>query len=110
MKLALCELPSCASLKGRKTPIELSLNGSDYGVLSCPYIKRAYDGGCQLGWSRKPVIEFCIPSLLDDTLAPKGSHVMSLFCQNFQRLLPDGPSWDDPRDTDAITLIHSIVE
>jgi phytoene dehydrogenase-like protein len=33
--------------------------------------------------SRKPMIEMVIPSSLDPTLAPKGSHVILLFCQYF---------------------------
>ena len=110
MNLALSDLPSFTSLKGSKTPIELMLNGSNNIMPSIPYIQQAYDDACQLGWSRKPVIEFCIPSLLDDTLAPKGSHVMSLFCQHFQRHLPDGRSWDDARDEAADTVINTIEE
>eukprot|EP00121_Abeoforma_whisleri_P014221 Awhi_evm1s13114 len=31
--------------------------------------------------SRRPVIELTIPSVLDPTLAPKGSHVMTMFVQ-----------------------------
>ncbi len=34
------------------------------------------------GWSRAPVIEMLIPSTLDDSLAPEGRHVASLFCQH----------------------------
>jgi phytoene dehydrogenase-like protein len=33
--------------------------------------------------SRKPMIEMAIPSSLDPTLAPKGSHVILLLCQFF---------------------------
>ena len=32
---------------------------------------------------RAPIVEMVIPSTLDDTLAPKGAHVASLFCQHF---------------------------
>ena len=39
-----------------------------------------------------------IPSTLDDSLAPPGQHVASLFCQQFAPLLPDGRSWDDARE------------
>ena len=31
-----------------------------------------------------------ILSTLDDTLAPKGAHIASLFCQRFSYNLPDG--------------------
>jgi phytoene dehydrogenase-like protein len=33
--------------------------------------------------SSKPMIEIVIPSSLDPTLAPKGSHIVLLFCQYF---------------------------
>ena len=42
------------------------------------------------GWSRKPIVEMVIPSTLDDTLAPKGAHVASLFCQHVAPDSPDG--------------------
>ena len=35
------------------------------------------------GMARAPIVEMVIPSTLDDTLAPKGAHVASLFCQHF---------------------------
>ena len=35
-----------------------------------------------------------IPSTLDDSLAPPGQHVASLFCQHVAPQLPDGASWD----------------
>ena len=47
------------------------------------YIERAYDNakyGCP---SEYPIIEATIPSVLDDTLAPPGKHVMSMFTQYF---------------------------
>ena len=37
----------------------------------------------------------CLPSIIDDSLAPDGCHVMSLFCQHFNPDLPEGQSWDE---------------
>jgi phytoene dehydrogenase-like protein len=54
------------------------------------YIERAYDDakyGCP---SEYPVIEATIPSVLDDTLAPPGKHVMSMFTQYFPYKLAPG--------------------
>ena len=39
-----------------------------------------------------------IPSTLDDTLAPAGAHVASLFCQHVAPQLPDGRSWNEHRE------------
>ena len=44
----------------------------------------------QYGWSREPIVEMLIPSTLDDSLAPAGQHVASLFCQHVAPILPDG--------------------
>ena len=110
MNLALSDLPKFTSLKGSGVAPELMLNGSNNVMPSIPYVQQAYDDARAYGWARKPVIEFCIPSLLDDSLAPKGSHVMSLFCQHFRRHLPDGRSWDDAREDAADTIIDTIEE
>ena len=50
----------------------------------------------------------CLPSLLDDSLAPDGCHVMSLFCQHFNPDLPDGRSWDDVKDAVADLIIDTV--
>jgi phytoene dehydrogenase-like protein len=50
-----------------------------------------YQDARERGWSREPIVELVIPSTLDDSLAPKGAHVASLFCQHVAPELPDGP-------------------
>ncbi len=49
-----------------------------------------------------------IPSTLDDSLAPPGAHVASLFCQHVAPQLPDGSSWDDHRDEVADLMIATV--
>ncbi len=49
-----------------------------------------------------------IPSTLDDSLAPEGQHVASLFCQHFAPHLPDGKSWDDVREEAADCIIDTV--
>ena len=49
-----------------------------------------------------------IPSTLDDTLAPPGQHVASLFCQHFDPKLPGGASWDDHREAAADLIIDTV--
>jgi phytoene dehydrogenase-like protein len=60
------------------------------------------------GWSREPVVEVLIPSTLDDSLAPAGQHVASLFCQHVAPELPGGKSWDDHRDEVADLMIATV--
>jgi phytoene dehydrogenase-like protein len=52
-------------------------------------MERAYDDAKREGWSREPIVEMLIPSTLDDSLAPRGQHVVSLFCQHVQPTLSD---------------------
>jgi phytoene dehydrogenase-like protein len=108
MNVALKELPQFTALKHSETPPELMLNGSVNIMSSIPYVEQAWRDATDLGWAREPVIEMCIPTLLDDSLAPSGHHVMSLFCQHFRRELPDGRSWDDARDDAAETVLNTV--
>ena len=50
----------------------------------------------------------CIPSLIDDTLAPQGAHVMSLFCQHFHPELADGRSWDKAKYEVADAVLRAL--
>lgn len=58
------------------------------GIVFAPtldYMEKAYLDSRSGSWSQRPVIELLIPSTIDDTLAPTGKHVGSLFCQHFPR-------------------------
>ena len=82
------------------------------GILIAPslgYMDRAYMDARRQGMSTEPVIEMLIPSTVDDSLAPRGQHVASLFCQHFAPVLPDGRSWHEARDA-ATALILDTVE
>ncbi|MDB5698606.1 MAG: FAD-dependent oxidoreductase [Alphaproteobacteria bacterium] len=81
------------------------------GIIIAPsldYMDRAFTDAKQIGWSRQPVVEMLIPSTVDDSLAPRGAHVASLFCQQFAPQLPDGRSWDNEREAAADTIIDTV--
>ena len=81
------------------------------GIIIAPslqYMERAYDDARQYGWSREPIVEMLIPSMLDDTLAPPGKHVASLFCQHVQPELSGGRSWDDHKEEVADLMIATV--
>lgn len=81
------------------------------GIIIAPtlqYMERAYDDARAHGWSREPIVEMLIPSTLDDTLAPPGQHVASLFCQHVQPQLSGGRSWDDHREEVADLMIATV--
>ncbi|MEM7610993.1 MAG: NAD(P)/FAD-dependent oxidoreductase, partial [Pseudomonadota bacterium] len=81
------------------------------GIIIAPtldYMERAYiDARCD-GWSQAPIVEMLIPSTLDDSLAPAGKHVASLFCQHVQPVLSDGRQWSTYRDEVAALMINTV--
>jgi phytoene dehydrogenase-like protein len=82
------------------------------GIIIAPsldYMDRAFTDARAHGWSRQPIVEMLIPSTLDDSLAPPGAHVASLFCQQFAPTLPGGQSWDAVRDTVADLVIDTVT-
>ncbi len=105
MNVALSELPRFSSMAGRG---EEHFMGAIEVSPSLGYIQQAYQDAKQRGWSRAPVISMQVPSTQDDSLAPPGGHVASLFCQHFQRHLPDGRDWDEVRETVADEVIATI--
>ena len=60
-------------------------------------------------YSQEPVIEMCIPSSLDPTLAPSGKHVVSLFTQYTPYELRDG-RWDDETRERFADKVFDLIE
>ncbi|MDX2237709.1 MAG: NAD(P)/FAD-dependent oxidoreductase [Hyphomonadaceae bacterium] len=80
------------------------------GIIIAPslaYMDRAFSEAKSTGWSRAPIVEMLIPSTIDETLAPEGKHVASLFCQHFAPRLPER-SWDDAREEAADLVIDTV--
>ncbi|MFN0162725.1 MAG: phytoene desaturase family protein [Burkholderiales bacterium] len=105
MNVALAELPDFCGLGTRQQ----AHHGA--GIIIAPslaYMDRAHTDARSTGMSAQPVVEVLIPSTLDDTLAPAGMHVASLFCQYFAPRLPDGRSWDLERDAAADLAIDTV--
>jgi len=78
------------------------------GIILAPsldYMDRAYLDARAEGMARAPIVEMVIPSTLDDSLAPRGLHVASLFCQHFD---PDA-DWEARKD-EAVRRIFDVVE
>jgi phytoene dehydrogenase-like protein len=104
MNVALSALPDFSALRGMG-------DHHTAGIIMAPslsYMDQAYRDCVRDGWSRQPIIEMVIPSTLDDSLAPAGAHVASLFCQHVAPYLPDGMSWDDYREKVADLMIDTV--
>jgi phytoene dehydrogenase-like protein len=106
MNVALSELPDFTVLPGGS----LAEHHSS-GIIMAPslaYMEQAYLDAKAGGWSKRPIVEMLIPSTLDDSLAPPGQHVASLFCQHVAPVLPDGASWDEHREQVADVMIDLV--
>jgi phytoene dehydrogenase-like protein len=104
MNVALSQLPSFTSLPGPGDHMTA-------GIIMAPslaYMDRAFMDARAHGWSKAPIVEMLIPSTLDDSLAPAGRHVASLFCQHVAPALPDDRSWEDCRDVVADLMIETV--
>jgi phytoene dehydrogenase-like protein len=103
MNVALSELPDFTVLPGRA---QAEHHGA--GIVIAPgldYMDRAYDDARAHGWSRQPIVEMLIPSTVDESLAPPGAHVASLFCQQFDPAV----DWDTHREAAADLIVDTVT-
>lgn len=108
MNVALTELPDFTCLPGSQVQ-----DHHRSGIIIAPslrYMEQAYFDARTLGCSRAPVVEVLIPSTVDDSLAPPGQHVASLFCQHFNPELPNGLNWDEIREPAADLIIDTVTK
>ena len=108
MNVALAELPDFSALPGKEVA-----EHHQSGIVIAPsldYMDKAFIDAKSQGWSSAPIVEMLIPSTMDNTLAPDGKHVASLFCQQFSPTMPDGSSWHDHRLTAADTIIETVTK
>jgi phytoene dehydrogenase-like protein len=108
MNVALSELPDFTVLPGKARAEHHTA-----GIIIAPgldYMDAAFDDAKRHGWSRKPIVEMKLPTTVDDSLAPPGMHIASLFCQQFAPELPDGRSWDDAREEVADLIVDTVTD
>ena len=104
LNVALSRLPNFSCLPGEGEHLQS-------GIIIAPtldYMDQAFLDARQSGMSKAPIVEMLIPSIVDDSLAPPGGHVASLFCQQFAPVLPGGRSWDVEREAAADRIIDTV--
>ena len=102
MNVALDRLPDFTAIPGDGEHLRA-------GIVIAPsleYMDRAFTDARAHGWSREPIVEMLIPSLVDDSLAPAGHHVASLFCQQFDPAL----DWTLDQEAAAAECVIDTVE
>ena len=100
MNVALSDLP-----KFRHAPeSDAHLRSGIIMAPSLDYMDQAYHSARANGFSAQPIVEMLIPSMVDDSLAPKGQHVASLFCQHVDPDLPED------REDEAVNAVFDVIE
>ncbi|GIW83595.1 MAG: FAD-dependent oxidoreductase [Gemmataceae bacterium] len=78
----------------------------------CPdldYIERAYDDAKYGRWAENPMLECTMATALDDSLAPPGKHILSMFVQYAPYHLK-GTTWDQEKDRFADRCFEVMEE
>ncbi len=57
----------------------------------------------------EPRLEITTPSVIDDSLAPRGQHVMIILAKNYPYELADGSHWDDIKEDVADGIVSYIT-
>jgi len=106
INLALAEPPqfSCAPATG----IAPHHHGTMHISPTLNYLERAYDDAKYGRPSEEPVLEMTLPTSVDQSLAPAGHHIMSMFVQFAPYNLADG-SWDEVKESFADRCIEVLA-
>ncbi|MGQ9576841.1 MAG: phytoene desaturase family protein, partial [Thermoguttaceae bacterium] len=92
-----------------QTPREIALRGTTHIAPDLEYIERAFDDAKYGRPSQSPVLELTMASLVDETLAPPGKHVASIFVQYAPYKLAEG-TWDERREAFADRCIDILAQ
>ncbi len=107
INLALAELPRFKVFPGNGAGPQHK--GTIHICPSLDYMEKAWDDTRQGIPSREPMLECCIPTTYDPSLAPPGKHIMSIFVQYAPYRLT-GATWDEIRDSYADRVIDVLSE
>jgi phytoene dehydrogenase-like protein len=108
VNVALDTLPSFAALKNSVDPAG-SLAGRIHVGPGIDYLERAFDNSKYGEFSPAPYLDISVPTIQDNTLAPAGKHVMSIYMQFAPYLLKSG-SWPQQRDALRDTVIKTVAQ
>jgi phytoene dehydrogenase-like protein len=108
VNLALGELPNFRALPGtRMSPQHRAT------IHLCPSLdamEQAWDDAKYGRPSARPMLEVTIPTTYDDSLAPAGIHLMSIFAQYAPYRLAGNQGWSDIREAVADRVVEVLCE
>ncbi len=107
INVALNGLPNFTALPG-STPGPQH-RGTIHIAPDMAYMERAFEDAKKGIPSQNPVIEMTMASVVDNTVAPEGKHLMSMFIQYAPLKRTDGKSWDKAGKDEFAKRVFSIV-
>ena len=73
------------------------------------YLERAYDDAKYGRPSERPILEITMPTSVDNSIAPRGKHILSMFVQYAPYELAEG-NWDDIKEDFGDRCIATLTE
>jgi phytoene dehydrogenase-like protein len=107
LNLALDALPTFTALRNSPDG-NAALAGRIHIGPGIDYLERAFDDSKYGDFSRAPYLDISIPSILDNSLAPAGKHVMSIYMQ-FAPYRLKRADWSEQRDALADAIIKTLA-
>lgn len=107
INLALSEPPCFSALKSRG--VAPHHHGTMHIAPTLDYIERAYDDAKYGRASWEPILEMTMPTSVDDTIAPEGHHILSMFVQ-FAPYKLRSDNWDDIKESFADRCIETLAK
>jgi phytoene dehydrogenase-like protein len=108
INLAIDELPDFSASPGVKpSPWH---RGTIHICPSFQVLNNAYADSVAGRPSQVPILECTIPSVLDETLAPEGKHIMNIFSQYGPYQLAEGLDWKDEKEKYANRVLDTLFE
>ena len=107
INLALAEPPDFVSRPGKE--IAPHHHGTIHIGPDLDYLERAYDDAKYGRPSEHPILEITLPTSVDQTIAPPGRHIMSIFVQYAPYRLAAG-DWDSLKESFADRCIAELAQ
>lgn len=104
---ALGGLPNFTALPGLNGPQH---RGTIHLAPTLAYMEKAFEEAKRGLPSEEPIVEMTIPSMVDETLAPKGKHLLSMFVQYAPYERKDGKPWDATTKDEFAKRVFKVVE
>lgn len=109
INVALSELPDFTALPSSGATPGPQHRGTIHIAPTFDYMERAYDDAKYGRPSASPILECTIPSAVDTSVAPPGTHLMTMFIQYAPYALRDG-HWDDLKEGFADRCFDILTE